>query len=82
MLDMFISGELMNAEHLCLITTASQTPDGSIAQYFGLTLFFFLQPVREAPLPSTSINAKQGQPRSNVFRHAVQFPSRPLSSLI
>lgn len=73
----------MNAEHLCLITTASQTPDGSIAQYFGLTLFFFSTArVREAPLPSTSINAKQGQPSSNVFRHAVQFPSRPLSSLI
>lgn len=49
MLDMFISGELMNAEHLCLITTASQTPDGSIAQYFGLTLFFFLQPESEKP---------------------------------
>lgn len=41
----------MNAEHLCLITTASQTPDGSIPQYFGLTLFFFfsLQPESEKP---------------------------------
>lgn len=79
MLDMFISGELMNAEHLSLITTASQTPDGSIPQYFGLTFLFSF---REALLPSTSINAKQGQPSGNVFLHAVQFPSRPLSSLI
>lgn len=41
----------MNAEHLCRITTASQTPDGSIPQYFGLTFFFFffLQPESEKP---------------------------------